>query len=317
MEKWLIPLPTQMSYYNPDNIKPILESLGYKLIDKGSEWRSRPLYRDSDNETVLSIKKETGKWTDFARGIGGKIEDLIEVTLRKPKGFGSQWLLKKGYDSISISQYEAREQTPITYPKYFDPALLQKLEPEYKYWINRGISANTLKTFGGGNCKTGKMAGRYVFPIFDDLKRISGFAGRSIFNNDIKWKLIGKKSDWKYPLFLTKQFIEIEKTCFLVESIGDGLKLWESGVKNFIICFGINSLDHIYYELVKLDPDKIFISFNDDSKTGSGAGNFAAKKAAKDLLTFFHKDQISIKLPTRNDFGDMTPEEIIKWKKTI
>lgn len=309
---------TQIHYYNPDNTRAILEALGYKLNDRGSEWRAKPIYRDSDNESSLSIKKDSGRWIDFARGYKGKIEDLIEITLKKPKGFGSQWLLKKGYESKVRSENEVKEQAPIPYPKYFDPNLLQKLEPQYKYWTNRGISINTLKQFEGGNCKTGKMAGRYVFPIFDESKRISGFAGRSIFNNEIKWKLIGKRSEWKYPLFLTKSFIEAERSVILVESIGDGLKLWESGVKNFIICFGINSLEHIYYELVKLDPEKIFISFNDDmSNSGSKAGNLAARKAAKELLTFFHREQISIKLPSKNDFGEMSTEEIIEWKKTI
>jgi DNA primase len=161
------------------------------------------------------------------------------------------------------------------------------------------------------------MAGRYVFPIFDEDKKIRGFAGRSVYsNNDIKWKLIGKRSDWNYPLFLTQEHISKENECIIVESIGDGLSLWQAGVKNFIISFGLNSLEHICYTLVKLDPAKIIIAFNNDTVDNkkTGAGNIAATNFKKNLETFFSKDQIMIKLPEYNDFGSMTEEQIIKWK---
>jgi hypothetical protein len=305
-------------YYNSEQIKVILENLGYKLSDKGREWRTKPLYRDSDNETSLSIRKDSGFWIDFARNHSGRIEELVEKTLKKPKGFADEWLKKGGFFKSEQSDYEKREELPIIYEKFFDKSLLEKLTGNDKYWVNRGVSQKTLKDFGGGLCTTGKMNGRYVFPIFDEEKKIRGFAGRSIYkNNDIKWKLIGRRGEWSYPLFLTKEYIESEKSCFIVESIGDGLMLWEAGVKNFIISFGLNSLDHLYYPLISLDPEKIIISFNDDYKNGknSGAGNLAAKNFKKNLLSFFNKDQISIKFPTKNDFGEMTAEEITEWKK--
>ena len=90
------------------------------------------------------------------------------------------------------------------------------------------------------------------------------------------------------------------------------------GIKNFIIAFGLNSLEHICYSLVKLDPSKIIIAFNNDlvdGKTG-GAGNTAARNFKKNLETFFSKDQIIIKLPQSNDFGSMTKEQIIQWKNS-
>jgi hypothetical protein len=304
-------------FYNQDQIKYALENLGYKLLDKGKEWRARPIYRDSDNETSLSIKKDSGFWIDFARNYSGKLEDLIEKTLKKPKGFGEAWLKKEGLLKNEKTENEKREQLPIFYEKFFDKSLLEKLSSNYTYWINRGISEKTLKEFGGGLCTTGKMNGRYVFPIFDESKNIRGFAGRSIYsNNDIKWKLIGRRSEWKYPLFITKEYIESKKECIIIESIGDGLKLWEAGVKNFIISFGLNSLEHLYYPLISLDPNKIIISFNDDYKNGksNGAGNLAAKNFQKNLLSFFNRDQVAIKFPSKNDFGEMTKEEILEWK---
>jgi hypothetical protein len=303
--------------YNSEDVKSILEQLGYKLNDRGKEWRSKPLYRDSSNETSLKINKLDGKWVDFARNESGNIEQLIEKTLGISFGSGKSWIKKNGINSTTV--LKVKEEINLEYIKFFDPELLKKLSKVNKYWNNRGITSETLEPFSGGMCSTGKMAGRYVFPIFDEEKRIRGFSGRSVYpNNDIKWKHIGKRSDWHYPLFLTKSYIESEKECIVVESIGDGLNLWQSGIKNFIIAFGLNSLEHICYSLVKLDPSKIIIAFNNDlvdGKTG-GAGNTAARNFKKNLETFFSKDQIIIKLPQSNDFGSMTTEQISQWKNT-
>jgi DNA primase len=305
-------------FYNQDQIKTVLENLGYKLSDKGREWRAKPLYRDSDNDTSLSIRKDSGFWIDFAKNYSGGIESLVERTLKKPKGFGETWLKKEGFLKSEKTEDQKREELPLSYERFFDKSLLEKLSPNYNYWIKRGVSKKTLEEFGGGLCSTGKMNGRYVFPIFDQDKNIKGFAGRSIYeNNDIKWKLIGRRSEWSYPLFLTRNHIEEERSCIIVESIGDGLSLWDAGVKNFIISFGVNSFEHLYYPLIALDPEKIIISFNDDYKNGksSGSGNYAAKNFQRSLLSFFNKDQVIIKLPTKNDFGEMTKEEILTWKK--
>ena len=307
-----------MSFYNQDQIKSALENLGYSLSDRGKEWRTKPLYRDSDNDTALSIKKDGGYWVDFARNFSGKFEDLIEKTLNKPKGFADDWLKKEGFVKNFKKENEIREEMPLPYERFFDKNLLLKLESNYKYWLNRGVSQNTLSLFGGGVCKTGKMNGRYVFPIFDEDLNVRGFAGRSLYqNNEIKWKLIGKRSEWRYPLFLTKKHIEEKQECYIVESIGDGLKLWDAGIHNFIISFGLNSLEHLYYTLVSLDPSKIIIAFNNDAVNGksSSAGNNTARFFYKNLLSFFSKDQVQIKLPTRNDFGEMSKEEITEWIK--
>ena len=66
-----------------DNLQEILSELGYSLRDYGDEYRARPLYRESDNETVLCIKKDTGFWTDYKLQISGQLEDLVKLTLGK------------------------------------------------------------------------------------------------------------------------------------------------------------------------------------------------------------------------------------------
>ena len=64
-----------------DGIKDILTEIGYTLRDCGKEYRTKPLYRDSDNPNVLCIQKETGVWFDFKENKYGKLEDLVKLTL--------------------------------------------------------------------------------------------------------------------------------------------------------------------------------------------------------------------------------------------
>ena len=47
-----------------EKIEDILREIGYELLDRGSSFRAKPLYRESDSPDVLSIDKETGVWFD-------------------------------------------------------------------------------------------------------------------------------------------------------------------------------------------------------------------------------------------------------------
>ena len=64
-----------------DYIRDILSEIGYNLQDYGKEYRARPIYRNSDNNTVLRIRKENGSWTDFKHSVGGSFEELIKISL--------------------------------------------------------------------------------------------------------------------------------------------------------------------------------------------------------------------------------------------
>ena len=58
-----------------ENIKEILSNLGYDLKEYLKEYRTKPLYRDSDNENVLVIYKDSGKWIDYKENTTGNLQD--------------------------------------------------------------------------------------------------------------------------------------------------------------------------------------------------------------------------------------------------
>jgi len=208
----------------------------------------------------------------------------------------------------------------ISEQKIFDENLLDKIGKDQSYWINRGVSEKTLKQFKGGIVRSGKMKDRYVFPIFNSKNKIVGFSGRDLMNyknsHRPKWKHIGSKSTWVYPAFLNSDLIIKNKKIIIVESIGDLLALWDAEIKNVIVSFGLDISSQLLNFFLKIDPNEVILSFNNDEANNS-AGNKAADKAFNKLNKYFDSKQIKIILPDKKDFGEMSKEEIINWQKKI
>jgi len=311
---------SQKTYFNPstEQMREILTELGFKLNDEGKDWRCAAIHRDGDNERGIRINKITGVWQDFSVGEFGSFFQLVG----KAKGFKNK-TVKQIIEAIESEQRNNHSEVAyplekISCPKIFDPSLLDKLKQDHSYWINRGVKEETIKLFKGGLCTSGNMNGRYVFPIFDENSIIRGFSGRAVYDNPkIKWKHFGSKTTWEYPLFASREEVEKEGFVVIIESIGDMLRLWDNGVKNTLVTFGLDGLSNIKYKLLELDPQKISISFNDDNVGAkfNGKGNEASVRFARDLVfsQLFEREQIKILPPSSNDFGVMTDEQIQLW----
>jgi hypothetical protein len=297
------------------NVYQILTDLGYKLKDYGKEYRAKPLYRESDNDTVLKIYKDSGHWFDFKENISGDFTSLINMTLKlESPDKAKEWLKDKNFSFIR--PFESAKPL-IKSTKKFDSEILQNLELNYGYWNKRNITDDTLTQFKGGVAKAGKMKNRYVFPIFDIKNNVIGFSGRDITNlSKIKWKHLGEKTDFLYPLFLNSQIIENQKEIILVESIGDMLNLWQADIKNVLVTFGTNLSLIILNYCLKIDAKKIYISLNNDANKNN-AGNIGAEKTLARLKRYFDDKQLQIALPPKKDFGEMNKEEILQWKANL
>ncbi|NBW19531.1 MAG: toprim domain-containing protein [Caulobacteraceae bacterium] len=297
------------------NVYQILTDLGYKLKDYGKEYRTKPLYRESDNDTVLKIYKDSGHWFDFKENISGDFNSLVSMTLKleNPEK-AKEWLKDKNF---SFNRAFEPTKPLLKSTKKFDIDLLNNLDQDNKYWNKRGVDNQTLLDFKGGVAKAGKMKNRYVFPIFDIKKNIIGFSGRDITAiSKIKWKHLGEKNDFLYPLFLNSNEIEKQKEIILVESIGDMLSLYQAGIRNVLVTFGTNLSLSILNYCLKTDMKKIYISLNNDSNKNN-AGNIAAEKTYARLKRYFDDKQLKISLPTKKDFGEMNKEEILQWKTNL
>lgn len=297
-------------------MRDVLTEMGYVLHDHGKEYRTKPIYRDSDSHTVLCINKLTGQWIDFKDQISGSFEDLVKLSLNlKSREEAKRWVSTK-FDGFTAQK---EERPLIKGLKIFPKDTVDKLISDHSYWIGRGASEETLNVFQGGVALFGKMANRYVFPIFNSKDELVGLSGRDLLKSEFskrpKWKHIGEKGEWKYPLKINYNIIKEKNEVILVESIGDMLSLWGAGVKNVMVTFGLDISIPLLNCLIKMDLNKMLLSFNNDL-AGNSAGNIAAEKAGKKLIKYFNPNQVRIHLPTKKDFGEMTEEEILKWTKS-
>lgn len=294
------------------DILEILHKIGYTdLQDLGKEYRVRPLYRPSDNKTSLCIKKSTGQWYDFSERRGGQLPQLIQLTLQLASiADAGQYL------GDFIAAPNKRHAVELSEVKKFDKTLLSKLVKNHEYWIKRNISEETIKIFEGGITHNGRMRNRYVFPIFNDRDELIGFSGRLLEPNDNmpKWKHLGSKTNWCYPLKWNAHILSTLKEVVLVESIGDMVSLWDAGIKNVLVTFGVEVSPKIIEFFLRIDAQRIVVAFNNDIDNNF-VGNEAAEEAKENLLKFFDPQQVNVALPELNDFGEMNHEQIKLWKE--
>lgn len=293
----------------------ILRGIGYKLIDRGHYWQTSALYRHGDNESSISIFKDSGVWTDFVeQSKPMPFEVLLKKTL-KTNDVGH--ILKNEKFNFTVKQRELLKQEK-TYPE----ESLKRLLPDYDFFTNRGISVETLQAYRGGLATSGKLYQRFVFPIYRADGKIHGFHGRKVLedNDRPKWLPYGRNTDWLYPYFSVEgvsEQIEEEKRIFVVESIGDSLALYDEGVKNNIVSFTNLVTPKLAAKLISFDCD-IVLCFNNDE--GQNRGFDGVLSSVLKMIDLCDLDRIWFFPPPSGDFGDMRqnePGSIRKWRESL
>lgn len=303
------------------DVKEVLENLGYSLSRENYKfYRAKPIYRPSSNATSLRIDRETGKFWDFGADIKGSLEDLVKLTLElKTVKEAEEYLSEKG----AVFQKSTR-RPKLRMPVKYDIKMLDRLMPVYDFYTKKEkgvrISEPILKRLRCGLAMSGKLNNRVVFPIFDpDGVEIEGFAGRDLLDRDTKWKLMGRKSVWIYPYFLeeVQEAIVEKQEVILVESIGDFLALYEVGIRNVLVLFGVKITSRLVNFLSCLPVKRIVISLNNDSQKDENTGELASETIKKKLAKLNSPEKLWLKLAPNNDFGESMPTEITTWYEEL
>tara|TARA_Y100001937_G_scaffold20453_1_gene28492 strand:+ start:6348 stop:7388 length:1041 start_codon:yes stop_codon:yes gene_type:complete len=304
-----------------DKIKQSLTELGYKLADRGAYWQTNAIFRNGDNNTAIQIYKDTGVWKDYVEGSKfSPFQRLIEVTLGTNDPNEVKKYLEE--DNMGVLYTKRKSSEKIQMEEIYPEDCLSKLLPHYKFYNDKGIGNETLKRLKGGFATTGQLNKRFVFPIYNEFGQIHGFSGRdmTVSENRPKWKHIGRKTNWIYPLHVDKKiesFIAEKKEVILVESIGDLINLHESGFDNALVTFGLDISPKLLCALVAINPDRIILSLNNDSDQGENRGLNGCIKNYLKLVKYFDPNKIVICLPTANDFGDMTKDDFKTWAQKL
>jgi hypothetical protein len=315
---------TPQTSIDPSQIRTTLEKIGYQLIDHGNHWRMKALYRGGDNSVSVKVYKNTGVWTDFAQGSQSyPFEKLIKLTCSSDaKTF------KEIISSLNKSdEFVFSQKQLIEMDKIYPPNILNNLFQNFSFYKKRGISEETLKFYKTGLAQSGKMYRRMVFPIYNEHHQIFGFSGRKIDegNEAPKWKHLGKKRNWIYPAFIPNdETVDsvIKKTgeVVIVESIGDSMALFDSGIKNNLVSFGIGCNPALISYLSSFPINRIVISGNNDLGKEINHGYIGSIKILLSLIPYFDFESLEISLPPQphNDFSDayISGVDLKKWYNT-
>lgn len=296
-------------------VKEILMSIGYSGLNEVSGfYRVKPLYRTASSSSPLSINKNTGWFKDFGTDDEGPLYKLVSMSTGC-----SIDKAKEIVGGIGV-HVDAEPINGIEMPIVFNSNEIKALLPSYYFYNKRGISTTTLETLQAGLATYGKMSDRFTFPIYNKKGVLVGLAGRDVTGKkEAKWKILGAKKNFDYPYYFNRNEIRATGEIILVESIGDMLKLWEAGVKNVLVLFGLALGKELMNTILMSCPKRVIVATNNDvaDEDGRSRGREAAEKIRKYLLTWFSPESIIIKFPYENDFGDMTTDQILDWKKEI
>lgn len=249
--------------------------------------------------------------------------------------------IKKDIKDIKISKTEKEKKqftnvvgyisknTEISPSKITRSQIVKSLEIPSIYYIKRDYSSEILTKYDVGLCTkpNREMSNRIVVPIYDnDYRYMIGCTGRSIyekcdqcksFHNPIE-NCPNSENLWKYPkwkhnadfksqntlynFWFAKEHILSSSTAIIVESPGNVWRLEENGIHNSVAMFGSSLSDR---QKILLDSsgamNLILLTDNDD----------AGRKAAEQIKTKCQNTyRIFIPQISKNDVGDMTPQEI-------
>jgi 5S rRNA maturation endonuclease (ribonuclease M5) len=307
---------------NPaERIEKILLELGYNLNDRGKYWQTNAVYRNGDNRTALQIWKDTGIWKDFvANTTYQPFKKLIELSCQ------DDIRLKEFFEVIEDKNHcfiDVIKTPKMEADQFFSHDEVKTLLPHYQFYNNKKISDDILKTYRSGFAMSGKMNGRFVFPVFDENQKVVGLSGRHMLWKENsafpKWKHLGRKANWIYPINLPSDIfsktIEEKKEIILIEGIGDSLALSQQGLYNHLVVFGLEISSKQLSYLMSLSLNKIYISTNNDQDKADNRGLLAAIKIYLKLIKYFDINKVEIRLPVVKDFGEMLEKDISidKW----
>ena len=300
-------------------IQKTLVELGFELADRGSYWQTSAIFRNGNNKTAIQIYKNSGVWRDYVNQTKfSPLERLVEVTLGKEKAKNIIENLKDN----KVSDFLEPKYKQMEVDQFFSHEEIKTLLPNNFFYNKKKISDRTLSHYNCGFSMSGKMNGRFVFPIFDENKRVVGLSGRHLqWNSEFsvaKWKHIGRKANWILPInntnkdgeYVFQESVEKTKSIMLVESIGDSLALTEQGQLNHLVLFGLDISSRQISYLLEQNLEKIYICTNNDTEGNINRGRDGAMKIFLKLTSFIDISKLEIKLPLTKDFGDMLESDI-------
>lgn len=314
-----------------------------------------PFHTEKTPSFIVSPEKQI--WHCFgACSEGGDIFTFLQKIDGITFGEAVEKLAEKAGVKLSRRNYEKNKGkerlfsiNEMAAAFYHDNLFSKEGERARKYLLQRGLNADTIKTFqlglatdkkdglirelkkhniklseiqkaGLASIKNGNLRDffwkRIIFPIKDTAGRVVGFSARALDDNS-KPKYINtpetniySKSYILYGLDLAKDAIRKLDYAIISEGMMDVIASWQSGVKNIVAPGGTALTQGQLLSLGRFTKN-IKLAFDVDF-----AGNEATKKAIEIALKLGFNIKV-IEIPQGKDPGEIAIKAPQKWKSSI
>jgi DNA primase len=187
----------------------------------------------------------------------------------------------------------------------------------HTYFINRGYKPETLKYFEMGFGVKGTDKDRCIFPVRNITGGLVGWSGRAVKKN-MKPKWLHQPDDRFYTslnLFnIDKALPYIIKTgkVYVVESIGNCMRMYEAGFKNTVALLG-SKMSNVQAEMLLEYADEIYLLLDPDEAGYDGTQIAIDRLYGKGSKIFIGIYNFGIDSETKKakDIGDATVEMVL------
>lgn len=161
----------------------------------------------------------------------------------------------------------------------------------HNYFLDRGFKEQTLKEFEMGFGTSGVDKDRCIFPIRNVYGGLVGWTGRAVLSK-MKPKWLHRPTDRFFKalnLFNINRAISYilkSNTVYVVESVGNCMRLWELGIKNVVAILG-NKISEIQIEMLLGYANNIYFVFDNDDGGYDGIEVAINQLYDKDANVFF------------------------------
>jgi DNA primase len=128
---------------------------------------------------------------------------------------------------------------------------LKDLNPRHPYLAKRGLSPDTVKSFGLGYCLRGYLKGRIAIPIHNGAGELVGYAGRAVDADGPKYLFPGHRThkgtthefQKSRILYNANRIEQVQETIIVVEGFASVWWLHEHGMSNVVALMGSTMSD--------------------------------------------------------------------------
>jgi DNA primase len=295
----------------------ILEHYGLisRMKQNGDSITGACPIHEGKNETAFRVSISKNCWNCFSQcGCGGNVLDFVakkeKVSLPKAARLLVEWFNLKIESSESHSPRREKSDSPVrdnkeTKREAAKPVeqenekgenkplefVLKNLQPEHPYLTERGLSPETIQTFGLGFCQKGLLNGRIAIPIHNAKGELVAYAGRWPGDTDKEKYLFPKGFKKSLELFnLDRAGKEPpDKPLIIVEGFFDCMMLHQHGWRKVVALMG-SSLSPAQEALIRkhTNSSSHVIVMLDEDEAGQAAREGIAGRLAKFCFVKVH-----------------------------